>query len=198
MQKGHDKHSLKAVCHALTRRSSFSPLMAVDAGSFPACFTGLSQRVRRLNYVRNITFIHLGSPEGTSDRISDISGLSDVRYFWGCRHGLLLPLLSLRQACHITCHAYKLNISHNHWQHRLVHRFARSIAFQSLPCRGVVLGRTGCCRRDFVCANMSCVEYIPPAPANTEVPGIIIDGTNCGCCCFLSCVTTKFSIQAVI
>ena len=94
--------------NALTRRSSFSPLMAVDAGSFPACFTGLSQRVRRLNYVRNITFIHLGSSEGTSDRISDISGLSDVRYFWGCRHGLLLPLLSLRQACHITCHAYKL------------------------------------------------------------------------------------------
>ena len=133
MQKGHDKHSLKAVCHALTRRSSFSPLMAVDAGSFPACFTGLSQRVRRLNYVRNIIFIHLGSSEGTSDRISDISGLSDVRCFWGCHHGLLLPLLSLRQACHITCHAYKLNISHNHWQYRSLHKFARSIAFQSLP-----------------------------------------------------------------
>jgi hypothetical protein len=31
---------------------------------------------------------------------------------------------------------------------------------------------------------MSCVEYIPLAPANTKVPGIIIDGTSCGCCCF--------------
>ena len=61
MQKGHDKHSLKAVCHALTRRSSFSP-SRVDTGSFPACFTDLCQRVRRLNYVRNIidySFIRL-------------------------------------------------------------------------------------------------------------------------------------------
>ena len=54
MQKGHDKHSLKAVCHALTRKSSFSPLSGVDIGSFPACFTDLGRRVRRLNYVRNI------------------------------------------------------------------------------------------------------------------------------------------------
>ena len=54
MQKGHDKHSLIAVCHALTRKSSFSPLSGVDAGSFPACFTDLGRRVRRLNYVRNI------------------------------------------------------------------------------------------------------------------------------------------------
>ena len=54
MQKGHDKHSLIAVCHALTRKSLFSPLSGVDIGSFPACFTDLSRRVRRLNYVRNI------------------------------------------------------------------------------------------------------------------------------------------------
>ena len=54
MKKGHDKHSLIAVCHALTRKSSFSPLSGVDAGSFPACFTDLDRRVRRLNYVRNI------------------------------------------------------------------------------------------------------------------------------------------------
>jgi hypothetical protein len=59
MQKGHDKHSLKAVCHALTRWSSFSPLKAVDAGSFPACYTDEYQRVRRLNYVRNINLILL-------------------------------------------------------------------------------------------------------------------------------------------
>ena len=82
MQKGHDKHSLKAVCHALTRWSSFSPLRAVDAGSFPACYTDECQRVRRLNYVRNIIFIHLGSSARTSDHISDISGLSMCGAFW--------------------------------------------------------------------------------------------------------------------
>ena len=30
----------------------------VDAGSFPACFTGKIQRVRRLSYVRNIFSVH--------------------------------------------------------------------------------------------------------------------------------------------
>jgi hypothetical protein len=33
--------------------------------------------------------------------------------------------------------------------------------------------KSWCCRRDFLCANMSCVECIPPAPVNTEVLGII-------------------------
>ena len=198
MQKGHDKHSLKAVCHALTRRSSFSPLMAVDAGSFPACFTGLSQRVRRLNYVRNIIFIHLGSSARTSDRISDISGLSDERFFGGYHHGLLWPLLSLRQVCHITCRACKQDISHNHWQYRSFHKFARSIAFQSLPLVWCSPRKSWCCRRDFLCANVSRVECIPPAPANTKVPGIIIDGTKCRICCFLSCSPTKFTILIVV
>ena len=42
----------------LTRWSSFSPAKLVDAGSFPACFTGKIQRVRRLSYVRNFFSVH--------------------------------------------------------------------------------------------------------------------------------------------
>ena len=150
MQKGHDKHSLKAVCHALTRRSSFSPLMAVDAGSFPACFTGVCQRVRRLNYVRNINFIHLGSSLGTSYHISDISGLSDVWCFWQPCHGLLLSSLSLWQACRKAYRFCRTDISHNQWGYRLVRRFAQSIALQSLPLSCFRTRKSWLHRRDFV------------------------------------------------
>ena len=146
MQKGHDKHSLKAVCHALTRWSSFSPSKLVDAGSFPACYTGLSQRVRRLNYVRNISVILLWSLLRTSGSISDISGLSDCCYVGWHHHGLLLPWLFHRLAGHITDRVCMPDILRSCFVSCPFRRSVRSIAFQSLPSKCYSCGRAGSCR----------------------------------------------------
>ena len=101
MQKGHDKHSLKAVCHALTRGSSFSPIQ-VDTGSFPACYTALWQRVRRLDYVRNIV---------------DYSFVKLIKNFWEhFGHFRIIRLLFFIDASPVTAIAIAFSptgLSHN-------------------------------------------------------------------------------------
>jgi hypothetical protein len=47
-KKGHDCSRMTA-CHVLTRWAWYA-----WPGSYPACYTAIRQRVRRLNYVRNI------------------------------------------------------------------------------------------------------------------------------------------------
>ena len=106
----------------------------------------LSQRVRRLNYVRNISVILLWSLLRTSGSISDISGLSDCCYVGWHRHGLLLPWLFHQLAGHITDRVCMPDILQSCFVSCPFRRSVRSIAFQSLPSKCYSCGRAGSCR----------------------------------------------------